>query len=451
MIQILPSSAFSIFLLVQLLGAIFFFASSPGIERIQEHATPSQPEKSHDQLQKVSTRIEAVPTTVFQLHALPMKVSLPDLRSHLLYYGSLSRPDNEDSSAFLAIGLRGQTELIHTKADSPLYLQFDNEKNQWKPATHSPLKVTFQPKEKILEVSQEISLPNGQTFKDPQKFASFTLSLLPIPTQKQEEAVSLDGMIVDSHFWELQDALWWGKDALYENLSEDIQKKDSQRILLKDTGGILYTLWVQEGDGFVYKKGRWTAVELGAESRKQTLLYAKSISEKTIEFELWSPNSTSRALLPLIKKEPPHTDSNIDINLVGTRSRNTWIANIHGQRTLLRTDDWFLVKGDTIEKLEQQNALDAYINGQSEGTLIAFSGIEHIDNEQKLIWIVIDPTRTKTTPISISLFHSWEAKKAPPSLKTGKTSENGHHHEDDEDDDDEDMEDMDEDSFYEDE
>jgi len=382
-----------------------------------------------------------------------MKVSLPDLRAHLLYYGALSRPDNENVSPFLLIGLRGQSEAIHTRADKPLFLQYDNEKNQWKPTEHSPLKLTFKPTEKTLEISQEISLPNGQSFKEPHHLALFTLPLMTLPPMKQAEALSFDGMVIDGRFWEAQNAMWWGKDALYDSLSTDIKKSQAQRILLNDLEGTLYTLWVQEGDGFIYKNGRWTEVEFGNESRKKTLLYVQAISDRTIEFEIWGPNGTSRVALPLSKKEPPsNAESALTINLIGARSRNTWIATINGQRTLLRTDDWFLLKEGVIEKLETRNSLESYIQGHTEGTLLAFSGIERIGNEQKLTGISIDPTRTKITPIAVSLFHSWDSKE-DPSLKTNKTAGNGHHHEDEDDDDidDEDLEDIEEDSLYEDE
>ena len=450
MIQIAPASAQNLIILFQLVGTLLFLATPSEEPGCQDSLPPSSPKK--EKVEEAARSSDIGTSHPFLLHALPMKVSLPDLRAHLLYYGTLARPDSEEGCSLLLLGLRGQPELLNTRLDAPLFLQYDNERNLWKRASQSPLKLTFTVKEKGLEIAQEIALPNGLIFKEPRPLALFTLPLMPMPPQRQTEGMSLDGMTVDQNFWESQNAIWWGEDLLYEALSHNIHRKQAQRVLLYDAHGSRYTLWVQEGDGFLYQDGKWTPVELGEESRKETLLYVQAISESSIDFELWGPDGTSRVLLPLSKKEPPGNDRPLSINLIGARSKNTWIATINGQRTLLRTDDWFLLKESILEKLETKTSLDAYIQGQQEGTLLAFSGIEKIGNEQKLIGISIDPTRTKSTPMAISLFHSWDSKE-DLSQKTNKIQGNTHHHDEDEDDDfdDEDLEDMEEDFLYDDE
>lgn len=440
----------NLIILLQFLGALLFLAI-PTDETIGQDTLPSAaPKKEQRDEPTRSPDIETL--SPFLLHTLPLKVSLPDLRAHLIYYGTLSRPDNEDGASLILFGLRGQPEILHTPLDAPLFLQYDNERNVWKKASKSPLKLAFTPKEKCIEIAQEIELPNGLAFKEPRSLALFTLPLMPLPPQRQTEEISLEGTPVDQNFWESQSGVWWGEDVLYEALSHDMHKKQAQRVLLYDAHGSRYTLWVQEGDGFLYQNGRWTPIELGEESRKEILLYAREVSERSIDFELWSPNGTSRLLLPLSKKEAPGNEQPLSINLIGARSKNTWIATINGQRTLLRTDDWFLLKEGVLEKLESKTSLDNYIQGQQEGTLLAFSGIEKIGNEQKLMGISIDPTRTKSTPMAISLFHSWDSKEEASPKTNAIHGTNHHHDEDDEDDfDDEDLEDMEEDFLYDDE
>jgi hypothetical protein len=447
MIQIIPPYTLRLILSLYLLGACFFLTSPTEKRTFQTSPLKTSPVTIPKK--EMAPLAADGKLTAFLLHSVPMKMSLPDLRSQLLYYGALSRPDSDQPSPFLLLGLRGQTDIIHAHADTPLFLQYDNEKNQWKQTEKSPLKLTFSPQEKTLVITQEIALPNGQSIKEPQHLARFSIPLMPPPQTLQTEKVTIDDIVIDQHFWEIQHASWWGKDALYETLSEDSQKKQSQRLLLTSPNGTLYTLWAQEGDGFLYSNGRWMPVELGSESRNQALLYVRSLTEKTIDFEIWSPTGTYKISLPLTKKEESKVQSTPTINLIGARSRSTWIATINDERILLHTDDWFLLNEGVLEKLDSKQALDDYIQGKKEGTLLAFSGIERIGNEQKLIGISIDPTRTKTTPIAISLFHSWDSQKEPSKANKGNSSDHYKDLDDRDEMDDDDMNDiLDEDFAY---
>ena len=70
----------------------------------------------------------------FVLHTNSTYTAVPDLRSQILYYGSLLRPDSEEKSPLLHLTLRGDSEQIFVRANTPLYLRYDQGKNQWKKA-----------------------------------------------------------------------------------------------------------------------------------------------------------------------------------------------------------------------------------------------------------------------------------------------------------------------------
>lgn len=445
----LPLPTLRLLLSLHVVGIVLFLFSFTEKEK-EETTFPCLPVQTAKREEVPALNLNAAPP--FLLHALPMRLYLPDLRSQILYHGAFARPDSEHTSPYLLIGLKGQADFVRVRADNPLFLQYDNGKNQWTPAKNAPLKLTFTPKEKAVVISSEILLPNGQVIQEPNHLASFTVTSTPLPTQASDDTIMIDGMVADAHLFENENATWWGKDALYEALSDDPDKKEAERIVLTACDTTCYTLWVHEGDGLVYQDGMWQKVELGQESRGQTLLYIRTISEKALECELWNASGTKRVLLSIFKKESSENETPPTINMIGARSRNTWIATINNQRLLLRTDDWFLVRKDTIEKLDNATDLQAYIHGQKEGALVAFSGIERIGNEQKITGLFIDSKRIKAVPIAISLFHSWDAREEKQSHHTpveAKAHRSDYYEDDESDADDDEMDDMDEDFSYE--
>lgn len=409
MLKLLPSHALYVGLCIFSLTIAYFLTTPFDELPPQEHApAPLVSIKNKNQTAS-STVLTTGKSFPFVLQTNTTKASIPDLRSILLYYGKLLRPDSREKNPTLYIGIKGEPEPFLLAADKPAFLQFDNDKNQWKFVSTSPLKITFHPKEKSLEVALELTLSNEQIMKDPTHLAQFILTETLPPLTKSATTWLLDDMPVDIHFLDNQKVLWQGQDAFYAALSEDEEKKSSQKVVVQ--GGLYpYTLWVKEHSSFIYTNGKWEPVCLGPQSIGKTLLYTKSVSEKTITFELWKDNGSFMVPLTLTKKETPSNLKLPSIQLVGARSKDTWIATINGTRVLLRTDDWLLCNDKNIEKIEDIATLEAYICGEKEGTLLAFSGIERQGTEQNLVGIAIDPLKTTSEPFSVSLFHSWKNK-----------------------------------------
>ena len=399
----------------------------------------------------------------FALHTNSTHTAVPDLRSQILYYGSLLRPDSEEKSPLLHLTFRGDNEQIFVRANTPLYLRYDQGKNQWKKVEKSPLKLTFQQKNTTLEVSVELLLPSEKENQGAHPSSTFSITETPSPTSNTANEWVVDGVPITAHVLEKMNARWCGQDAFLNALSNDDRKKECQRIIFDGPDGP-YTLWLKEGSCCVLEEGSWHAVEMGQKSQGKTLLYVKAITDTTMTIEIWNPDGSAVISISLNKQVPIKTGSTPSISLIGARSRDAWIASIDSQRILLKTDDWLLCSDGSIEKIESQEQLEAYLHGEKEGTLLAFSGIERVGSERSLTGVMIDPSRTASTPLSISLFHSWNQKENPThanliASKSGHNNNHGHHHgknryhDDDDDyyddDDDTDDDDTDDDEDYE--
>lgn len=412
--------------IVAILSASLFSPFSCAQEELP--LMPMEERKKEEKPSPSFTLQQELHSPSFQLHTSPSKVSMPDLRYYLLFFGALERPDSDTKIPLLRLGLRGESEWINLRADTSLHLKYNGAKNQYEVTKKSPLQLSFKPLDKSVQVTVTLTTL-GTTSSELATPVTFILSETPLPPSKQTEKWSDDKVAFDSHVFERMNAKWWGTDVLFDTLSTDEKKKGRNRIVLNSNEGS-YTIWAKSGDCFTWEEDRFVEAIAGQKSRNKILLETKEEKDSTLSFLLWNRDGSMVIPLNLQKTQKTEASSLPTINLIGARSRNMWVATINSERMILKTDDWLLCSHNAIEKIESPEQLDEYLQGKKEGTLLAFSGVEHSGGDHNLVGVMVDSSRTNTTPISVSLFHSWNQKQNDAIEKNVLAKNKGHdaHH-----------------------
>lgn len=394
--------------------------------------------------------LEAIGKPFTALEKTDIKLSLPDLRNVLIYYGSAVRPDVSESAMTVQMGIRGTTTPTPVTVGAPIYMKYESKGNigKWSfSPDNSPTSIWIQvkPEETICQILVFMNDSEGNKITTPADFATFSLSLVHLPYNAQgQNAFEVGGQRADASLLIRQKCAWFGQDIFLQELGgEDFKFAFTQeRIDFLDPENP-YHCFIGLGDCLVFDDMRWQEVTPGPESRDKPLLVAKKIDDKSIVFDLWDPKGKVRIPIELRKANPmPGFASKFDLKLVGARSRRDWIAELSGVRMLLRADDWLVLQDNVWHKITNSQELDNYITGETRGPLLVLEGSEKVGNDVGLVGRVYDYTRTQVVPLRISLFKSWE-QATPSDAKDDDDDEEDD--EDDEDDDDEDEDDDDED------
>jgi hypothetical protein len=387
------------------------------------------------------------PFLILEEKTLPLR--LPDLRATLIYFGSHYRPDVSDSGSLVNIGIRGVQNSIPVPVKSPIYLVYESKQSghqasnmRWSfSPNNSPTTIWIEvsPLENTAEVSLFLKGENDEIIRTPSEFSRFTLPQMHVPTVvRSNNTWEIGGIRVDSSLLVRQRALWLGQDLFLQEFGGD----EYSDIAFKEridftTPEAVYSLYVGEGDCIAWFDDRWNLVEPGVESRKKPLLVVKKIGERSISFDLWDEEGKNKIPIELHKSMiPTNFNANIDIKLIGARSKKDWIVSVAGTRITLTENDWLLGNAGIWKKILTTEELDSYVNGTTKGALIVLSGTEKEGNNVSLVGTLFDESRTRKAPLKISLFKSWEATPKDASAKKGsKTKES----DDDEEDDDEEL------------
>ena len=342
------------------------------------------------------------------------KGRLPDLRATLVGYGITSRPDAPKDKTPLLIGIRGQPNPVTIYRGNTLYLKYD-------PKSH--YRWSFSEGNTPTACSIVADIQGGQTvigfqmkdgqatiIKEPYEFSFFVLPEIPLPATN--DALSdwrVGGEKVDNTLLMRQKAKWYGQDLFLQRYGgpEYEYARFKERIEFEGAG-FNYACYVKEGDLLADLEGEWRVVEAGPESIGKSLLLVKKVSEQSITFDLWDQEGKRKITLELHRTPVPASPitNQMEIKLVGARSRKDWIAEIGGKRMLLRTDDWLLCHDGDCERLSETQQIDAYLSGDLKGELIILEGTQRVDTEICLVGGKVNESRTQITPISIPLFRS---------------------------------------------
>jgi hypothetical protein len=349
----------------------------------------------------------------FRLASIDRPIRLPDLRSSIMYYGSNERPDRALKKRRIQYGMRGTQILNSAVVGEKIYFKFDGRTNKWGISdSPTPLSAVFSLQEPNVQVTLEFQDINDVRITVPSEFHNFSLPPSPPPASVSQPHQWLVGSSpVDNSLLDRQGAVWWGQDEVVLAFGGDEMEHEAsrQRVQFGGEEGA-YVLWVGEGDCFAYDDDRWKSMELGSQTIGKPLLQVKSIDERAIHFQLWNPEGTWHHPLDLIHREAQGDVKIPEIKIIGARSKNSWIAEIQGKRVTLKPDDWLLLQQNGFVQIDNEQVLDAYLQGRLSGNLLVFSGIEKVEGELSLVGTFYDFTRTRQAPFAISLYRSWGKK-----------------------------------------
>ncbi len=404
-----------------------------------------------------SEAVKSVGPPFIALEKTDIKLSLPDLRTTLIYFGSTVRPDVSETAQVVQMGIRGNNTPVPVNVGSPVYLKYESKGNtgKWSFSPDNrptPIWIEILPQDGTCEVTLSMSDSEGNKILEPADFAKFSLTLVHLPyTAQGTNAFEIAGQRADGALLVRQRCAWLGQDLFLRELGDETTNfaLNKERLDFLDPENSYFS-FVGVGDCLAFIDDRWEEVTPGPDSRGYPLLVAKKIDEKSISFDLWDPKGKVRVPIELRKTIiQPNTFANkFDLKLVGARSRKDWIAELGGVRMLLRADDWLILHDNTWHKITTAQELDDFINGRISGPLLVLEGSEKVGNDVSLIGKLYDQTRTQVVPLRISLFKSWE--QAVPAEAADSEDEDDEDDEEDDEDDEEDTDDDDDDDDEED-
>jgi len=357
---------------------------------------------------------EALQEPLFRLSKVDRPLRLPDLRTHVLFFGSGGRPDKSLSDSVVQYGFRNVQGVYSTPASEKVSLRFDPKTHKWAISqTPTSLQIRFVVHTGGAEVIVELEGDDGQLITTPQELHRFTLNQTPLPPSMNAfHEWTIGQWRAEPSILEKQGALWYGRDLVINTFGgeEYVFEAGRERVQF-GTGDDAYVLWMGEGDCFVFDEfDRWRRVTPGPESIGKPLLRVKTIDQRSITFDLWSEEGSSRVNAVLMRRNDPSSAQIPSMRLVGALSKKRWIAEIQGKRIVLAPDDWIVLTSNGHTRIDSPEQLDAYIEGRLSGSLLAFSGIEKIQGESCLVGSFFNNSRSQQDSIVVSLYKSWGRK-----------------------------------------
>ncbi len=442
-------------LLVGIFLGVTFFTCLSWIDI--KHPTLSEPLPKQKvslpySFQQSSEAHKAVGPPFLALEKTEIKVTLPDLRNTLLYFGTTVRPDVSEAAQIVQLGIRGIATPQPVSVGAPVYLKYESKgaAGKWSFSPDNkptPVWIQVSPLENSAEITVFMNDTEGKSITEPGDFAKFTLGQMNLPyTAQGANNFEIGGQRADASILIRQKCAWYGQDLFLQELGDENTRFsfEKERLDFLDPENS-YFCFVGVGDCLVYEDDHWEEVRPGPDSRGKPLLVVKKIDEKNISFDLWDPKGKVRIPIELHKAIiQPGFANKFDLKLVGARSRQDYIAELGGVRMLLKADDWLILQDNTWHKITTPDELDDFIVGNIRGPLLVLEGSEKVGNDVGLIGRIYDVTRTQVVPLRISLFKSWE-QAAPAETVKQDADDAEDDDEDDEDDDDDDNDDDDED------
>lgn len=382
----------------------------------------------------------------FDLKYSPMTLQLPDLRSHLVYYGKNGRPDAQPEKTVLHFGFLNNPNTSTVLASDRLYLVYDNKKPTgtcqycFSP-NNAETPIWIEPSASGTEASVLLRMKNenGEIIREPTAHAQFSLQEKEI-MKSGNKVWEIGKWRVDGSLLARQKARWMGPDLFIEKHGGEEYKAmlGKHRIDFTDEEES-YSVYVSLNDSLIWDDNRWKTVQPGADSREYALIVVKKVDERLINFELWDVGGKNKISLNLLKSMEPWAPQNVqnDFKFMGARTRSQYIFEINDQRTYLSPQDWLLqTTDDGWIKLNTVELIDNFVDRKITGVLFVFDGVEKRDEGQVLVATIFNPSRTDMQTIEIPIKQT--------SSRGDKSAQKGDGNDDDEDsdedyDDDEDV------------
>lgn len=420
---------------------IYFLLSLTTTSQVSELEIISKPSTVTTTKTSKEALEEAFSQPFLNLKTNRMDARVPDLRQHLIYHGSNCRPDIDASSGFVRMGFRGINKSFSVHPNSKVYLKYQQQgPNRWSVAESgetTSLWIEIHPQGREATVKVFLQDHKGQIIHSPDELATFRVQAVPPPQHEQiSQAFNIGSYHVDNSLLINMGAIWYGKDALYTVLDDNLEKASKELIFLGHEGDS-YSILSGLDDCFIFEEGKFIPVIPGPSSLTKPLLKMTMRDDNQLQFTIWDISGQFQLNLVLHRTQAPPFSPTFPLKLIGARSRLKLIAELANKRTLIDSDEWLLQTKEGIIPIKSQETLDSYTQGVLRGTLLALNGIKKVDNKQVLTGILIDPSRTIWQEFTMHLYRTQNSNE--------KNRGNPKKYTDDDDDDDDDLLDDDDD------
>lgn len=381
--------------------------------------------------------------TFLKLAFNPAAMQLPDLRAKLIYYGRNSRPDSAQEETVFHFDFQGANNPQAVRIGKPIYLCYDPTK---KPCGYSfspenketSLWFTAEPSGKGATVSLKMKGERG-LITSPDNYAQFDLDEKERP-RFGGPPWQMGKWRVDGSLFARQRARWYGKDQFLEEFGGDeyAYLKEKQRIDFAAEGEDPYSVYVGNGDMFVWENNKWEPIVEGVKSVGKPLLFINKIEERIMSCELWDPDGKQKIRLNLLRSMESWLPQNLEkqFRFVGAHTRSQYAFEVNKQRMILAPDDWLLHTVEGWIKLDTIDHIDQFVNRKLSGTLFVFEGIGADGAQQVIEGRMFNTSRTEGKEMKIPINHVARGgvQPAASSPEAGKAADDD---EDEDDDDDE--------------
>lgn len=355
---------------------------------------------------------EAIGEPFLYLEYVPPTLKLPNLRRYLAYYGKNDRPDSTGDldSLFFAFTRRGQDDPIPIPAKKPVYLIYDGTQQPGKYSfspgnTETSLWIETYPEEKNATVKVAMKDDKGNIIQTPERLAEFKIPMKNF-MRKGDQQWNIGKWRVDGSLLGRQRARWYGKDLFLQKHGgtefEEFQERERLEFGEKEEK---YSVFLKVGEFVIWDGERWRAPLPGEKTTEYPLLVVKSLNERLMSLEIWSPDGKGKVPLKLIKAREAWIPQAIQrsFKFLGSKTRSQFVFEINGERMVLSPQDWLLRIKDKWKKLVTPNEIDAYVDRKETGILFVFDGINQTDGNQVLAGTVFNSTRTDSHAVELPI------------------------------------------------
>lgn len=356
----------------------------------------------------------AMAEKLLNLNFAPPKLELPDLRNVILYYGTNTRPDADQETKPLFLGINGIAERMMAKAHEKVYLMFDR---QLKPPTYTfspdnketPLWIEVEPEGDNIAVETKMVNENKELISVPAENRKFILKVEESPRfgNRRQNTWEIGKFRVDATLLARQKARWYGRDLFMEQHGgkeyADLASKERLDFLDDERP---YSIYLGVNDSAVWKDDRWQEVKMGEDSRPYPLLQVKKIEDRLMTIDVWDPSGQNKFIMNLLKSREPWMPKRLEkeFKFITARTRTQYVFEIKGVRTTLKPQDWLLQTDHGWKRLSTVEEIDDYVNRKIVGPLFVFDGaVKTEEGQQVLRFHFYNSSRTEEERVEIPI------------------------------------------------
>jgi len=355
------------------------------------------------------------------------RMTLPNLRSELVFHGTSERPDFTLSNFYFS--LAGSEALFSHAQGKPLYLVYKKEAQTASGfeekegryvisdvPTNLWVDFVLQNGGKKLAATVHMLDENGVEIEEESANREFFLMQVPISKEKVG-SWELGDLRVDSTLLIRQKARWIGADQFLQmhGGEEFSYVLGRERIDFMATDPI-YSCFVKRGDMLIWKEGKWSLPAEGEMTQTYPLLVVRKIEEKVISFDLWDAEGKTKIPLNLIRSRDmggmPHLEQ--EFRFVGAKTWAQFIVEAGRERFTIKPFDWLVLTAEGWVKLDSSEKIDAFITQKVVGPLLVLDKMGKQAGKQVITGHLFNSSRTEVLPVELNIASSaYSANSAP--------------------------------------